>query len=266
MENSKEVTIIIVAGTVVLIILILFIIIFLMMYKNRQMRHQLEMEAVQEKFNQEILKTQLEIQEQTLKKLSEEIHDNVGQVLSLAVMNLSAIDVSDSVKATAKIENTTSLVQKAVGDLRNLSKTMDPDNITAAGLSAMIKFELDLVEKTGLYKTSFICSGTERSLGCQRDIILYRMLQETINNIIKHAKANFIIIALNFKSSEIQLEIADNGIGFNTDLSEKIELAKSGAGLKNIKRRTEILGGTVQVKSVPGSGTNLFFTIPLSLS
>lgn len=265
MESSKEVTIIIVAGTVVLIILILFIIIFLMMYKNRQMRHQIEMEAAQERFNQEILKTQLEIQEQTLKNLSEEIHDNVGQVLSLAVMNLSAIDVTDSAKAAAKIENTTTLVQKAVSDLRNLSKTMDPDNITAAGLAAMIKFELDLVEKTGLYKTSFICSGAEKSLGSQRDIILYRMVQETLNNIIKHAKANFIIIALNFKSAEIQLEIADNGIGFNMDLPGNAALANSGAGLKNIKRRTEMLGGIVEVKSIPGSGTNLFFTIPLAL-
>lgn len=263
MQANNDVLIMVITGTIVLVIMIVFIISFLMMYKHRQVRHQLEMDAINERFNQEILRTQLEIKEQTLKNLSEEIHDNVGQVLSLAVMSLSSIELTNTDKAAQKIENTTTLVKKAVSDLRNLSKTMDAENVTSGGLVPVIKFALDVIEKSGVHKTSFICSGKEKRLGNQKEVIVYRMIQEALNNIIKHAKADFIIISLNFKSSEIQIEIADNGIGFDAEQNKGKEISRSGAGLNNIKRRVGILGGTLDIKGVPGSGTNLFITVPI---
>src|SRR5580698_3870833 len=94
-NNNADIVIIIISATVVLFILLTFIIVFIFMYKSRQARNELEIKGIEEKYNQEILKTQLEIQEQTLKNISEEIHDNMGQVLSLVVLNLSAIEFTD---------------------------------------------------------------------------------------------------------------------------------------------------------------------------
>jgi two-component system, NarL family, sensor kinase len=254
----------IISVTIVLLILLIFIVSFMFIYKNRQQRHRVEMESVKEKYNQEILKTQLEIKEQTLKNISEEIHDNVGQVLSLVVLNLSAIELSDTAKAAVKIENTTKLVEKVVADLRNLSKTMDAEIIANKGLTAVIRFELELLEKTGVYKTSFEISGEEKRLMGPQEIVVYRIIQESLNNIIKHAKAAFIRIMLNFSETQLNIQITDDGKGFNIADTEMENIYRSGSGIKNMRKRATLIGGTFGIKSVPSSGTTILIAIPYS--
>lgn len=176
-SNSNDIFIMIISVTIVLLILVVFIVSFLLIYQNRQLKHRVEMETVKEKFSNELLQTQLEIKEQTLKNISEEIHDNVGQVLSLVVLNLSSMEIDEHSAASVKLENSTRLVEKAVADLRNLSKTMDAERITSAGLVPIIQFELELIEKTGVYKTEFTNTGEERRLDGQKELILYRIIQ-----------------------------------------------------------------------------------------
>jgi two-component system NarL family sensor kinase len=264
MGSNNDIYVMIITVTVVLLILLIFIVSFLFIYKNKQARHRVEIESVKEKYNQEILKTQLEIKEQTLKNISEEIHDNVGQVLSLVVLSLSAIELSDTVKAAAKIENTTRLVEKVVADLRNLSKTLDSDNIANLGLPAVIKFELELLEKTGVYRASLNLSGVEKKLNGSKEIVVYRIIQESLNNIIKHAKATTIKINLDFSDTQLQIGITDNGKGFSATKMDEKNIYKSGAGIKNMKKRANLIGGSLDIKSVPSVGTTVSVTIPLS--
>ena len=262
--NSNDIYIMIITATVILLILLVFIVSFLFIYRNKQVRHQAEIRSVEEKFSQEILQTQLEIREQTLKNISEEIHDNVGQVLSLAVLNLSAIELNDTGRAAGKIEDITKLIEKAVADLRNLSKTMDADNIARLGLVAIIKFELDLLQRTGLYHTVLELSGNEQRLHGEKEIILYRIVQESINNVIKHANASQIQIALQFSDFQLQIEIADNGKGFDTGYVHEKNIYTSGAGIKNIQKRAKLIGGVCSINSIPSKGTTVSITIPYS--
>jgi two-component system, NarL family, sensor kinase len=262
-DSNNDIFIMIISVTVVLLILVVFIVSFLFIYKSRQVRHQAEIESVKEKYNQEILKTQLEIKEQTLKNISEEIHDNVGQVLSLVVLSLSAIELNDTAKAAAKIETTTKLVEKAVSDLRNLSKTLDAENIASVGLAAVIKFELDLLEKTGVYRTVLKVSGAEKKLNGSKEIVLYRIIQESLNNIIKHAKATAINIGLNFSDTALHIEITDDGKGFDTVNGDEKNMYRNGAGIKNMKKRATLIGGSLAIKSVPSVGTTISMMVPL---
>jgi signal transduction histidine kinase len=260
--TDNDIYIMIISVTVVLLILLVFIVSFLFIYKSRQARHQAEMESVKEKYNQEILKSELEIKEQTLKNISEEIHDNVGQVLSLVVLNLSAIELGNPVKAAVKIENTIKMVEKAVADLRNLSKTLDAENIANLGLSSIIKFELELLEKTGVYQTALEISGEEKRLNGQKELVLYRIIQESLNNIIKHAKANFINIILNFSKTKLLIEITDDGIGFDISKNVHKNIYRNGAGINNMKRRAGLISGHFEIKSIPSIGTTILMTIP----
>lgn len=263
-STDNDIYIMIISFTVVLLILLIFIVSFLFIYKSRQVRYRTEMESVTEKYNQEILKTELEIKEQTLKNISEEIHDNVGQVLSLAVINLSAIELTDISGAAAKIENITQLVEKAIGDLRNLSKTLDAENIATLGLAAIIKFELDLLEKTGIYRTSLKFSGDEKRLNGHKELLLYRIIQESLNNVIKHAKASSVNIELGFSDTKLFIEITDDGIGFNVSDTGIKSIYENGAGIKNMKKRAGLIGVFLSIKSVPSVGTIISMTVPLN--
>lgn len=254
-EVSSDIVVMIVSWTLVLLLLLGFIISFILLYKNRQVKHQREMEFVTHAFNQEILRTQLESREQTLKNISQEIHDNVGQVLSLAILNLSSIDKQD-----AKIERITGLVEKAVTDLRNLSKTMDPEYIATLGLAAAIKFELELLEKTGMYKTNFILAGAERKLNGSGEIVIYRIVQESLNNIIKHAKATQVNISMAFAQNWLTLEISDDGTGIKSKPLNGT--ATAGAGIRNMKNRAALIGASLELQSEAGKGTRIFLTVP----
>lgn len=261
-ENSSDIVIMIVSVTIILLILLVFIIFFSFLYKSRQAKHQREMQSVVEQYNQEVLKAQLEIREQTLKNISEEIHDNVGQVLSLAVLNLSAIELHDTTKAATRIERITGLVEKAVADLRNLSKTMDPGNITVLGLSAVIAFELEMLEKSGIYKTKCSISGQERKLHGSVETVIYRLIQESLNNVIKHAKATQIEIQLNYSDKELAVQVTDNGKGFDQTQLNWQDIHYSGAGIRNMKNRAQMIGATLSIGSIPGAGTKINLMVP----
>jgi len=252
----------IIGGTIVLLLLLCFIILFLFVYKARQERHKRDMQEIKKQYDQEILKTQLEIKEQTLKNISEEIHDNVGQVLSLAVLNLSALEFKDAEKASQKVDNITRLVEKAVSDLRNLSKTMDASNITQVGLTAIIQFELEMLEKTGMYKTAFALSGIERRLTASREIVIYRIVQESLNNVMKHAQATSVEMALAFSETHLVIDLADNGRGFDVADINKGTIRRNGAGIKNMTSRAALIGGELTIKSVPSFGSRVILSIP----
>jgi len=261
-EPVYDIYIMVISGTVVLFIVLCFLVSFFMSYRNRQTRYEMEVKAMKEQYDQEILRTQLEIKEQTLKNISEEIHDNVGQVLSLAILNLSAIELADREKAALKIERITDLVKKGVSDLRDLSKALDPDNITNVGLAAIIRFELDMLEKTGVYRTTFSVVGREEKLAAAREIVVYRIVQESLNNIMKHARGTEVEIRLAYTDEQLVISIADNGKGFEASMLETNDVHQIGAGIRNMKNRAILIGGMLEVKSVPLKGTQVAVTIP----
>jgi two-component system NarL family sensor kinase len=257
--TDSDIFVMIVGVTVVLLILIVFIISILFIYKNRQVRHLSEMKSVEEKFAREILQTELEIKEQTLRNISEEIHDNVGQVLSVAVLQLSAIDAEKPANSK-KIEEVTDIIQKALRDLRNLSKTLDADTIAALGLVSIIRFEMEFINRTGFFKTQLTVCGTEIRLSSHRELIVYRIIQESLNNIIKHAKASAITVKVIFADENVTVEIGDDGIGFDIDQLNAPKSNKSGAGIRNMKKRALLINADLKLTSSPNSGTSVAIT------
>src|SRR5205085_11792142 len=125
----------ILAGTLILILVAGFTVSILFVYQKKFYKHLQEINAIKENYNQEILKTQLEIKEQTLQNISQEIHDNIGQVLSLANLQLTAIELPANTFAMNKIDKSMELVSKAIHDLRDLSKSMNAENIIRTGVA-----------------------------------------------------------------------------------------------------------------------------------
>src|SRR5215217_4883298 len=139
----------VVIGSDSLLVILTFFFLLFLQNSRRKFHHQQELQMIQTRFEQEILLAQLEIQEQTLKNISEEIHDNIGQTLSLVKLNLNTINIAQENGALQKIDNSRDLVTKAITDLRSLSKSLHSDSILSAGLISAIEYELGLIEKVG---------------------------------------------------------------------------------------------------------------------
>lgn len=261
MVNSKldDFYLLIVTGSIVLLLLVLFIIIFLVFYQKRQLSNLKEKQLMKTQFEQEILQTQIEIQEQTLKTISQEIHDNIGQVLSLAKLNLNTVGSMNDAIAQTKIDSTKDLVSKAINDLRDLSRSLYGDKMAEVGLDETIANELKILQNTGQFKTYLKITGETYKLEPQKEMVLYRIVQEALHNSVKHAKAKNINVQLNYKTAVFNLIIRDDGIGFNV---AALQSSQTGIGLKSMQSRAALIGGTFSFRSSENNGTSISIEIP----
>ena len=156
-------------------------------------------------------------------------------------------------------------MKKAVTDLRNLSKVLDAENISKIGLPATIRFAIELLGKSGLCNTQFLQTGVEQKLESSREIVVYRFVQEAVNNIIKHSGATETVIEMIYGETALDLKITDNGVGFVPEYEKNVAADKTGAGLYNMKKRAALVGGQLKITSEPGHGTEIAIHIPYLL-
>jgi len=135
-----DIFIIVIAGTFLLLVLGIFITFMTLNYQKKRPEHQKQIAELEESFQKEVLKSQIEMQEQTFLSISQEIHDNVGQILSLARLNMSTIEITGNVNASQKVKSSKELLDQAIEDLRDLSKRLNSKYTARQSLSSLIKF------------------------------------------------------------------------------------------------------------------------------
>lgn len=240
-----------IGASVLFIFLFVLFILFYFKVKEKQHTQLLKEARIKSEFESQLLRTQLEIQEHTLKTISEEIHDNVGQVLSLAKLNLNTLPNSSD----QKIQDTKNLVSKAINDLRNLSHSLHGDIIAELGLQESIANELKIIESTKAFETDLTITGTVFKLDSKKEMILFRIVQEALNNCIKYSGAKKITVLLQYLPQLFILQVQDDGRGF--DATQNI-----GIGLKSMLNRAQLIGSRFNLQSTEEKGTVVTIELP----
>ncbi len=246
-------------GITVLILLLLgFILFILFLYKRKQQGFALELETVKTNFEKELLKTQLEIQEQTFQYISQEIHDNIGQFISLAKLHLNTLDYNNLRTVREKITESTDMLTKALDDLRDLSRSLSSDVIRTNGLATAIEMQIAQLRKLELPEVAYEVEGEYQFLDEQKEIFILRILQEAINNIVRHSDARKVNILLSYRQNNLSLSIRDNGKGFNESV---VSDAKT-SGINNMTKRAKMIGAVYNIESRLGAGTTVNLSVP----
>jgi two-component system NarL family sensor kinase len=219
---------------------------------------------LQNEFQQALLQSQLEIQEQTFKNISMEIHDNIGQVLSLAKLNLATADFNKLETVREKIDDSRNLIAKSILDLRDLAKSLNTDYVQVMGLANSTAHELEIIKKTGSFETNFEIIGEPYKLEQQNELILFRIVQEALNNIMRHAKAKTIEVKLCYDPKFFSLTVHDDGMGFDISNLNQNRNNSRGLGIKNMSDRAQIIGAEIKIISEPGQGTTIDIKLPVS--
>jgi signal transduction histidine kinase len=257
---SKEVFFLIGLTSLIFLIAPLFLIIYVISYNRRKKKHHDEKIGLKQEFENELLKTQMEVQEQTLKTIAYDLHDNIGQLLSITSITLSSIDVNNHENTAEKIVFVEDLTARSIKEVKALSRMLHGEELVNRGLGAAIEFELEWLQRSDKFKIHFDQSrlGTFDA-DSSKQTIVFRLFQEIINNIIQHAQASEIFITLEQINNALKLTIRDNGVGFNVDETLK---RQTGMGLHNIKKRAAMINGTASINSEPGTGSIIVVTIP----
>jgi two-component system NarL family sensor kinase len=252
MQNQfSEIVGVIIAGIFLALLVVGFIITMLVVYRRRQYQHQ-----------QELLHARLEIQENIFKNLSEEIHDNIGQELSVLKLTLSVISVKGQDEAEKFIMESRGMVNHIISSISDLSKSLHTDRIVKIGIIEAVKFDLEKIEKTSLFKTFFTHDDEGFEINPGNEIFLFRIIQEILNNIIKHSKAQNIQADLNYKENNIIFTFADDGVGFDVREAMQRPSSNRGIGLTSMVNRAKLIGGQLTILSQPGKGTKTVIKIP----
>ncbi len=229
-------------------------------YNHRRKLHIEEKNLMNQKFESELLKTHLEVQEQTMQTIATDLHDNIGQLLSLTTLTLNSINLKEPEKSEKKINTSLDLVNKSIKELRDLAKLLQGELLVENGLGKAIKQELDRLKRISSYKLRVKNQLLDLTASSpNKDLIILRILQEIINNIIKHAKATDIEINTALINDTLHLNIKENGIGFNY---EEIKNQKKGIGLYSIHKRVEMINGKIHINSSLSVGTHITIEIP----
>jgi len=251
--NTNYAIIVFIVGTVTLMLFAFTLVIFIIVHKKKRYEHLLEKQTMENTYQTQLLQSRLEVQEQSFRYFSEEIHDNIGQLLSIVKMQLYNIrNNSREEETVTKATDCNDLLGKAITDLRNISHTLNSGYISKAGLADAIEKDLEYIRSAKDIKCALHRSGDEYSLGNERELLVFRIIQEAIGNAVKHATPTAIDISLDYKPGELTVAIEDNGSGF--DIGQH---TKGGIGLNNMHVRARLLNGSIQVNSVKEKGTTV---------
>lgn len=239
----------------VFLFFIVFFLSFLFFYFKKFYRLEAEKKQLELQLEQEVSKARIEIQEVLFEKLSLDIHDNVNQTLSLAKLQLSQINPvaqSDS-KLLAEAKHN---ISDAISTLRHMAKSMNGDSIVQAGLHNAIRQLVGNINTTDLLHIEFTETGKPFTLAPNTALVLFRMVQEALQNVLKHAEASLVKLELQYNQPNIRINIHDNGKGF-----DPLANNQKGLGLNSLYKRAALLGGTLSITSKALTGTTILIDI-----
>lgn len=232
-----------------------------LLYRNHT--HKQEKHLQQELMKQQDIASEavIEAEENERKRIAADLHDGIGQMLTAVKLNLEGLTdrISISNPDDKQVyEKVKLMLEDSCREVRNVSHNIMPNALIKSGLGHAVK---DFIEKVNSDKLNIQLSitGIHEKLSSNVEIVVYRVIQECVNNVIKHAQANKLDISIIKDSDGLNVTIEDNGRGFNVSNLEN----SKGIGMKNIKTRVEYLKGSVDIDSKPGKGTLVAFYIPV---
>ncbi|WP_294284282.1 histidine kinase [uncultured Chryseobacterium sp.] len=252
--GKTELLITIILFNIFFLFFVVAVMVYIRKYKQRKKEYLNEIEVKNEIHKRELLATQLEIQQATMQQIGRELHDNIGQKLTLVSLYTQQLLYENKVpEVSERIDQVSQIINQSLQDLRSLSKTLTDDNINQKEIVTLIQEEADITNAFKKCHVDFKHNFRQLDLGFVHKNVLLRITQEFIQNSIKHSQCRNIFISLNTSDEFLwELSIKDDGIGF-----DRSGITSNGIGLTNMKNRAEIIGAEFSLESGKDKGTAL---------
>jgi signal transduction histidine kinase len=205
----------------------------------------------------------LEVQETERRHIARELHDEIGQALTAVKINLQAVERAGNKKSTMiPIQECIRVVDRLLQQVRNLSIELHPSILDDLGLVAALRWYVDWLSQQSIMKGSFVTNLTEERLSSVLELTCFRVAQEALTNVVRHARAKNIIVELEKKGGHIHLRIIDDGVGFDVANARADAIKGYSLGLLGMEERISLVKGFLELKSVIGKGTEVNVILP----
>ncbi|MDI1323828.1 MAG: ATP-binding protein [Algoriphagus sp.] len=248
--EENQITFILFAGAFLAALMGVFVVAMVVLHRQRQIQNRQKLDQIKTEHEKTLLNIENEIQQETLSHIGRELHDNIGQLLSLAKLNFG------SAKPEKQSEGKV-ILNQIIKEVRGLSKTLNIDWVESISLDDFFNQELGKIQATGFCKTSLENNLEDFDLTKDQKLVLIRVTQECLNNALKHASPEKIEVKIYQNGKGKVIRIIDDGKGFDQTVQS------TGSGMTNLKKRMETIGGEFQLTSVVGKGTDIKLLLPI---
>jgi signal transduction histidine kinase len=207
----------------------------------------------------------LSIQEKERRRVARELHDELGQALTVLKINLVAIEdklASDQQHLKANCEHMLSYIDTVIENVRRLSWDLSPSSLEDLGLSAALGYLVDETCRTHNMESAVVMDEIDHLFPPEIQINIYRLFQESLTNVVKHARASLVSVQVSREDGKVSFMIRDNGRGFHVKQVISGKVAKRSLGLTAMNERALMARGSLQISSRKGQGTTIAFSIP----
>ncbi|WP_228851916.1 sensor histidine kinase [Aegicerativicinus sediminis] len=210
-----------------------------------------------ETFSKEMQTIQAEVQEETLRFIGRELHDNVGQILAYANMQIQMLAKNTQDQFREKVSNTSETIKKGIEEVRSLSKSLNSDVILEKGLIATVANETERLRRFKFEEVVFTYNAEKDGLiQKSHQLVLFRIIQEFLSNSLKYSEAQKVEVHFDFCPNDLKIVLKDDGRGFD------METVEPGSGLINMKKRAELINTRFTIESAMGAGVKVEMVYP----
>ncbi|MBF4491137.1 histidine kinase [Flavobacterium sp. MR2016-29] len=258
MERKEIQLLVISLGIVFLTLLITLLVIFFyfLKKKNTYLVEKMESELY---FQSELIKTRIEIKDQTLSEISKELHDNIGQIISVGIMQLNMYLNSEKPIQANELSDLKEILAKSLDEIRILSRIINKDNLLQSNFIEAIQQDLERIKKLKNIQYKYNLKGEIPKINQEHDLFIYRIFQEALHNSLKHSHSDLFEVNIKTANNIFCLEMKDFGVGY--DVSQ----VNAGLGLNNMKLRAKLIGAQLTMNS-SSKGTTVTLEYPLTIT
>lgn len=242
----------VIIGTVVMLLLFASLFYVFNISQNKKLKYQRDMQQLRENQQNQLIEAAIRSEESVRHSISEALHDEVGAILSSAKLHLQGIKhVNFDEDGRQLYEKGKSLLDEGIHKVRTISHNLHSNILKELGLNEAINHFINKISQGTILKVTTNLDPAYSGKNTENDMGIYRMVQELVNNIIKHANAHEINISSKFRNDQLVLTIAHDGAGLTQDEFEAFRYNKEGLGLKNIQNRVILLKGKIEFRKSP---------------
>ncbi len=248
-------------ATVGMLILAGAIVLFVVFYQKRMLHEQFKRQALEFDYQQKMMQAELESQETERRRLAADLHDSIGGMLSTIRVGISTM--AKALPNPQSIDETKQMLDDTISSVRRISRDLMPSTLEKFGLTYALKELCERFQQTSKIPIHYHANAEIPKLDPQRELMIFRIAQELLNNAIKHAQASGITVTANVGNT-FSLAVEDDGVGFDADFQRSDSAGSKGLGLYNIENRARLLSGEILFEKGKTRGSKTILTAPLT--
>lgn len=245
-QPANNVSMVLFFGTIGMLALTIGLIIFIIFHQRKVIRYQMSLQKMEDEQQKILLNASIRLQEEERQRLAADLHDDAGPLLATARLYLNENLVNlDKVAQLQSIYNAKQIIDDTIQLIRNISHSLMPPTLKNFGLESAVNDLFQKISGSGSINASSRFHDYRERLRSEQELIIFRVLQELVNNILKHSNASFIHVTQNTSGEKFFIRLHHDGKGLTQNDFEKLNKSSGGLGLKNIQSRLKVLQGNI---------------------